>query len=127
MMKHVYEVDYENHQIVVTKKFLKQAGKIGSEAYRDLAQARMDYPDYPIVQREIAKNPNKRAYGKLTYAEMETHIKAKEDGDKVGEVIEEFEKVKQLSKSYPGQYAYVKKWFLTKYADDFEKDEEQSA
>lgn len=117
-MKHIYEVSHENHVIIVTKQCLKLAGVIGSEAYRDLAQARQDYPDYPIVQREIAKSPRRMAYGRLTYKEMEIHIIAKE-GDNADKVLEEFERIKNLSKSYPGSYLYVKKWFLNKYADDF--------
>ncbi len=122
IMKHIYEVNHETHEIIVTKQCLRLAGVIGSEAYRDLAQARQDYPDYPIVQREITKNSRKTAYGRLTYNEMEIHIRAKESDD-TDKVLEEFERIKNLSKSYPGSYLYVKKWFLSKYADDFKEDE----
>ncbi len=121
-MKHFYEVDHEKHVIAVTKRGLKLAATIGSEAYRDLAQARHDYPEYPVVQREIAKNSQKKTYGRLTYDEMANYITAKE-GDNAKKVLEEYERIKKLSKSYPGQYAYVKKWFLRKYAADFEEKE----
>ena len=121
-MKHIYEVSHETHEIIVSKRCLKLAGVIGSEAYHDLAQARQDYPDYPIVQREIAKSSRKTAYGRLTYKEMEIHIIAKE-GDNAEKVLEEFERIKNLSKSYSGSYLYVKKWFLNKYADDFTENE----
>ena len=89
-MKHTYEVDYENQEIVVTKAFLRQAGVIGSEAYTKLTQMRADYPDYGIVQREIAKSPRKQKYGVLTYKRMEEHIEAQE-GENARSVLECFE------------------------------------
>ena len=124
-MKHIYEVDHDKQVIAVTKRGFKLAGTIGSDAYRDLAQARHDYPDYPVVQREIAKSSRKKTYGRLTYEEMKIHIQAKE-GDNAETVLNEFDRIKILSKSYRFPYAYVRKWFLTKYADDFEIEEESA-
>ena len=124
-MKHIYEVDHDKQVIAVTKRGLKLAGTIGSDAYRDLAQARHDYPDYPVVQREIAKSSRKKTYGRLTYEEMKIHIQAKE-GENAETVLNEFDRIKILSKSYRFPYAYVRKWFLTKYADDFEIEEESA-
>ena len=59
---HSYEINYVENTIVVTKKFLKEAGIIGSTAYNDLARVRKDLPDFQIVQREIAKKQGKKTY-----------------------------------------------------------------
>ncbi len=61
-----YEINYIENTITVTKKFLKDAGIIGSAAYNELARVRKDLPDFQIVQREITKKQGKKTYGKLT-------------------------------------------------------------
>ena len=118
-----YEINYIENTITVTKKFLKEAGIIGSAAYTELARVRKDLPDFQIVQREIAKKQGKKTYGKLTYELMAGHIEAKEEANAPA-VLAEFERVKQLSKVQSGSYAYVKTWFLTRYKEDFQQEEE---
>ena len=118
-----YEINYIENTITVTKKFLKEAGIIGSAAYTELARVRKDLPDFQIVQREIAKKQGKKTYGKLTYELMAGHIEAKEEANAPA-VLAEFERVKQLSKVQSGSYAYVKTWFLTRYKEDFQQGEE---
>lgn len=124
IMKHKYEVNHEQQEIVVTKAFLRKAGVIGSEAYKILTQARADYPGYEVVQREIAKSTKSRAYGKLTYENMQERIEAEEDEDTKSKLLEEFEHVKALSKAQKAPYLFVKKWFLKKYADDFDTEKD---
>ncbi len=115
---HNYEINYIENTITVTKKFLKEAGVIGSAAYKELAQLRKDLPDFQIVQREISKKKDKKTYGKLDYKAMGEFIKEKEE-DAADTVLAEFEHVKQLSKIRSGSYAYVKTWFLARYKDEF--------
>ncbi len=117
-----YEINYVENIITVTKKFLKDAGIIGSDAYTELAQVRRDYPDFPIVQREITKKQGKKSYGKLTYKRMAEHIETKE-GENAPTVLAEFERVKLLSKLQAGQYAFVKTWFLNRYKDEFQQED----
>ena len=38
-----YEINYIEGKIIVTKKFLKEAGIIGSVAYEELTKVRHDY------------------------------------------------------------------------------------
>ena len=127
IMKHTYEVNHEQQEIVVTKAFLKKAGVIGSRAYDTLTKARADYPGYEVVQREIAKSARSRAYGKLDYEHMREHIEAQEDENTRAAVLAEFEQVKALSKAQRAPYPFVKKWFLKKYADDFTTKTEDAA
>lgn len=122
-----YEFDFDNKQIVATKSFLKAAGIVGSEEYSILVQVRRDFPDYSIVQREITKKQGKKTYGKLTYKAMREFIEAQEDEAIVPFVLTEFQRIQDLSKAYSASYAYVKKWFLTRYKDVFTQDEEEQA
>ena len=118
-----YEINYIENTITVSKKFLKEAGIIGSAAYTELARVRKDLPDFQIVQREITKKQGKKTYGKLTYKVMGEFIEAQEE-DNAAEVLAEFERVQRLSKVQNGSYAYVKTWFLNRYKDVFQQEEE---
>ena len=117
-----YEINYIENTITVTKKFLKEAGIIGSPAYKELAQVRKDLPDFQIVQREITKKQGKKTYGKLTYEVMKDFIAVKEEGN-AAVVLAEFERVQALSKVQAGSYAFVKTWFLNRYKEDFQQEE----
>ena len=121
-----YEINYIEGKIIVTKKFLKEAGIIGSVAYEELTKVRHDYPDFVIVEREISKKQGKKTYGKLTYKVMAEFIEAQE-ADAASDVLAEFERVQALSKVYPGQYAFVKTWFLNRYKEVFSQEETEEA
>ena len=117
-----YEINYIENTITVTKKFLKDAGVIGSPAYNELARVRKDLPDFQIVQREITKKQGKKTYGKLTYKVMADFIAEKEEKNAPA-VLVEFERVKALSKVKAGQYAFVKTWFLNRFKNEFQQEE----
>ena len=55
---HNYEVNFAEQKIIVTKKFAKAAGVIGSMQYKELAQIRRDFPDFTIELREIKRKEN---------------------------------------------------------------------
>ena len=118
-----YEIDYIENSIIVTKSFLKEAGIIGSTEYTELTQLRKDFPDFTVVQREINRKQNKKAYGKLNYKKMAEFIETQEE-ENAPAVLAEFEKVQQLSKVHNGPYAFVKTWFLNRYKDVFQQEEE---
>lgn len=116
-----YEIDYVEGKIIVSKKFLKEAGNVTTTAYSDLVQIRKDYPDFTIVPRQIAKRENKMTYGKLTYDRMREYIETKADKD---QVLVEFEQIQKLAKFQNAQYVFVKKWFLGLYGDEFKRENE---
>ena len=120
---HGYEINYIENTIIVTKSFLKKAGTIGSKEYNELAKVRRDFPDFRIQQREITKKQGKKTYGKLTYKVMGEFIAAQEE-ENAPAILAEFERVQALSKIQAGSYAYVKTWFLNRYKDVFEQEEE---
>ena len=118
-----YEIDFVEGKIIVSKKFLREAGTINTAAYSELVQIRKDYPDFTIAPRQIAKRENKMTYGKLTYKAMAEFIEAQEE-EQSAAVLKEFERMQQLSKAHNGQYAFVKSWFLKRYQDVFGQDDE---
>ena len=126
MRNNNYEINFTEMTITVTKRFLKVAGTIGSAAYNELVKVRRDWPDFQIVPREITKKPGKKTYGKLTYKVMEDFITVQEEKNAPA-VLDEFERVKALSKAHAGQYAYVKTWFLNRYKDVFKQEDSQEA
>lgn len=121
-----YEIDYIEEKIIVSKKFLKEARNINTAAYIELVNVRKDYPEFRIEIRQINKKENKMTYSELTYKFMREYIETKENADNV---LKEFEKIQQLSKFQSGSYAFVKKWFLGLYGNEFkrENDDEKGA
>ena len=73
-----YSLDHINHQIIVTKNFMKAAGIVGSADYKEMLRLRREMPDYEIVERTIARNPNKQSYLNLSFERMEAFIITKE-------------------------------------------------
>lgn len=69
-----YTIDFATETIIVSKKFLKEAGIFGSPAYNTLKDIRRDNPSFPIVVREIKKKENKKSYRNLTVDNMKTFI-----------------------------------------------------
>ena len=116
-----YEVDFINSKIILTKKFYKAASILNSSEYNIMIQLRTQNPGFEIVPKEIKKKEGKKSYRNLTYGNMREYIITRE-GEK-SESLKEFEKVLNLSKVQAGQYAYVKTWFLKKYADAFKSEE----
>ena len=116
-----YEIDYIEENIIVSKKFLKEASTINTAAYTELAQIRKDFPEFTIVPRAIAKKENKMTYGKLTYKFMREYILTKDDAESV---LAEFEQVQKLAKFQNASYVFVKKWFLGLYGEEFRREDD---
>lgn len=117
-----YEVDFINSKIILTKKFYKAATILNSTEYTTLMQLRHDNPGFAIELRSIKKKEGKKSYRNLTYKHMEEYIITLEG--KESETLKEFNNVLKLSKVQAGSYAYVKTWFLKKYGDAFQSEEE---
>ena len=66
-----YRIDYTEEEIVITKKFAKEAGDMSRNAYKTMKKLREDFPTFKIVTKEIRKKENKRSYAHLTIERME--------------------------------------------------------
>ena len=117
-----YKVDQIAGTITITKKFAKAAGVLGSVEYNIMKQLRTDNPTFTVLMREIKKKEGKKSYRNLTYENMRTFIATMEGED--SDRLFEFDRVLACSKSQSAPYAYVKKWFLSIYKDEFKSEEE---
>ena len=119
-----YEVDFIENKIIVSKKFYQAAKTINTNEYKTLVQLRTENPGFAIELRTIQKKEGKKSYRNLTYANMREYIITRE-GEK-SETVAEFDRMMALSKIQTGPYAYVKTWFLKKYGEEFNAEEEAS-
>lgn len=115
-------INERNKTIEMTKKFANAAKRYGSNEYRDLQNARKDYPTYKVVTRS-AKRRNDTFKG-LTFPYMEKHIKSHGEenliefytlcgrdaqGNKI--MLDRNKMIEHAS------YIEVKEWFLKTYPE----------
>ena len=70
-----------------------------------------------MVVKKIAKNPNKKTYKNMTYANMETYIMAQANAK---ELMDEFYRQRKLASISKNPYKYVLNWFIEKFQDSDE-------
>jgi hypothetical protein len=117
-----YEINHIEGKVILTKQFAKSASILNTPEYMTLLELRRNHPDYTFELREIKKKEGKKSYRNLTYEHMEAYIITRDGKD--SEAHKEFKQVKKLSQVQAGPYAYVKSWFLKKYKDEFQQEEE---
>lgn len=94
----------------VTKAFEKQARIFGTDEYKLWKAYREDFPGAKMVTKSIKKNPNKKSYKNLTYANMELFIT-----ETNSELLVELKKQIKLSKVQSNPYRAVLAWFLSQF------------
>jgi len=120
-MKHnqSVEMNHSTKTVILTKKFLLAANRIGTPEFNEMMALRTQFSDYTFEERKIEKNPNKQTYGRLTYENMRKHIRGKETEERAAIILKELDTVIDLSQAQKASYVYVKKWFLNLYKEDF--------
>lgn len=104
------KIDFVSGIIYINKSFNERANNPMSEEYKLLKEVRNDNPSFKVVYREGKERTS--PYKNLKYANMDKYIKVYENSD---ELLEMFEKVKELSKSQPNPYNFVKGWFKEQF------------
>ena len=114
------KIDRVNKTITVSRNDLIAAGQFGTPEFEQMMRMRTEFPGYTIVEHHIKRNADKQTYGKLTYDVMEGFIESHEtDAQKRVVMLKEYETIKKISKTQRAAYAFVKKWFLGKYGEEF--------
>ena len=118
LMKHNtnYAIDHVNTKIIVTKRFLKEAGMVGSAAYNQLLMMRHDMPEYEIVAKDTKKPVRVKPGANLTYKKMRAFIAELKGHD--SDEMKEFEHIVELAKCQANPFAYTKTWFLKEYGNE---------
>ena len=112
-------INFRSHSIEMTKKFAKAAARFGSDEYKQLQEARRDYPNFKVATVTRKATTQKETYKGLTYSYMESYIKAHDDESK--SIMAEFEMLRGLSQeaqealAEPCSYIEMKDWFLKKF------------
>ena len=113
-MKNSLRVDFKNSSLIMDKTFAKAASKVGSDEYNRLQRARLDYPDFTVMIREIRRNPNKESYRGLTYSYMEYYIST--HGNSAA-IMKEYQEMRLRAACHSIRYPHIKKWFLETYPE----------
>ena len=120
MAKNTIKVDFANNQIIIDKTFMKNASNVRSDEYALLERAMGNHPTFPVVVREIKKNPKKESYKGLTYAYMRKYIDTVEQNEETRLAVHaEMDRMVLISQchSQSKRYPVIKKWFLDKYPE----------
>ncbi len=105
--------------IVLTKKEMSAASRYGSDAYKELQNARRDNPGFQVIVATRKVKTQRETYKGLTYEYMERYIKTHDDENE--SIWAEYMMYRgtpirpedELPESYT--YAQMKEWFIGKY------------
>ena len=111
-------INYEIKAIEISNKFAREASKFGSEQYKELKEARADFPTFEV---KVIKTTAKRndTFKGLTIAYMEKYIGLHDEN---GSIMKEFNVLRGESNekdelTAKATYGEIKKWFLAKYPE----------
>lgn len=111
-----YEINFEEGAIILTRRFYKAAGVVGSDEYNALVTLRKDFADLGIKIKDIKKKENKVSYSGLSVTKMKAAISYMTNDE---EAVKLFEKYVEVYKGQKGKYATIKKLFLDKYKKEY--------
>ena len=116
-MKKNITINTKNSTIELnSKKFAIASSRYGTDEYKELQNARRDYPDFKVVVVSTRKAP-KSSYKGLTYKYMEDYI-AKHDAS--GEIMAKFNSLRNEEKGenlHKTTFFQIKKWFFETYPE----------
>ena len=104
----------DNNEAVVTKAFQKQARIYGTEEYKLWKKVLSENPNVTMTVKTIKKNPDKKTYKNLTYANMEKYIKTQANSE---ELLEKLRMERERSEIQTNPYRSVLAWFLKEFPD----------
>ena len=112
-------INENTRRIILSKKEMTAASRFGSDAYKNLQEARRDYPDFRVTTITRKVNTQRETYKGLTYAYMEKYIAAHDD--EACTIMAEYNMYRGISEDpsvlLPDAYTYneLKAWFLGKF------------
>ena len=107
-----YKILFNENTVIMNYKFAAAAAKYGTPENKLMKNIREDFPGMAEVVISGREQTSAKANARLTYENMETHIKVYENAD---ELMEVFESVKALSQTCASPYKYVRDWFEAQF------------
>ena len=114
-------INYTSMTIEMTKAESKAAGKVGTEAFKEMLSLMQQFPNYKIqvVTRAAAKKSCD--YKGLTYDYMEKYIQSHDDED--NSIMEQYQMLRGNTDAAKDaladscSYQGIRKWFLEKFPE----------
>ncbi len=104
-------INAKNHTIEMNKTFAKNAAIFGTEEYRQLQEARRDYPNYRVTT--IRQKAGKGEFKGLDYDYMDQYVA---NHDESGDLMKEYRLLRGLDgDGIAEEYAVIKDWFLNTF------------
>ena len=107
-----YKILFNENTVIMNHKFSAAAAKYGTKENRIIRNIRHDFPGMTEVIVSGRECESTKANTRLTYENMEKHIRAYDNAD---ELLDVFETVKALSKACASPYKYVCDWFKIQF------------
>ncbi len=112
-------INYTSMTIEMTKAESKAAGKVGTEAFKEMLSLMQQFPNYKIQVATRAATKKSCDYKGLTYDYMKKYIQTHDDEQKT--IMAEFEMLRGESNEAKNalaescSYQEIKEWFLNKF------------
>ena len=111
-------INYTSMTIEMTKTETKAAGKVGTEAFKEMLSLMQQFPNYQIKVVTRAATKKSCDYKGLTYEYMEKYIKAHDEDQSI---LKEYQMLRGLTNEAQEaladscSYQEIKNWFLAKF------------
>lgn len=107
-----YKILFNENTVIMNHKFAAAAAKYGTKENNLMKSIRADFPGMAEVIVSGREYDKAQTNTRLTYENMEKHIRAY---DNAGELLDVFETVKALSLATASPYKYVCDWFKIQF------------
>jgi hypothetical protein len=107
-----YKILFNDNTVIINHKFAAAASKYGTKENRIIRNIRHDFPGMTEVIVSGRECDSAKANTRLTYENMEKHIRVYENAD---ELLDVFETVKAASVALASPYKYVADWFKAQF------------
>ena len=112
------KINYTSMTIEMTKTEAKNAGKVGTEAFKEMLSLMQQFPNYKIQVATKAATKKSCDYKGLTYDYMEKYIQAHDEDQSI---MKEYQMLRGLTSEAQEaladscSYQEIKNWFLAKF------------
>ena len=107
-----YKIMFGDNTVIMNYKFAEAAAKYGTKENRIIRNIRHDFPGMAEVIVSGRECDSAKANTRLTYENMEKHIRAYDNAE---ELLEVFKTVQSLSQACASPYKYVCDWFKIQF------------
>jgi len=120
-------INYRKHAIEITKAFSKKSSIFGSEEYKQLKEAKKDFPSFRV---EVKSSSKRKLEDRITMDDIVNYVAEKSGNESVEmETLKELrgKSVKEagslLKAEETAAFSQIKTWFFTTYPEIGKKTE----